>query len=103
MLELLQIRQICSFFQIAVYGHLNKQYYHPTSSKFLTNIYLKYIVKRCSNFRNVTKTCLMNSPVSPFAIASATYLYPGQFYTLPQQCQLALGPTATSAGCNVFL
>ena len=45
----------------------------------------------------------MNSPVSPFAIASATYLYPGQFYTLPQQCQLALGPTATSAGCNVFL
>ena len=44
----------------------------------------------------------MNSPVSPFALASATYQYPGQFYTLVQQCQLALGPNSTSVGCNVI-
>ena len=52
--------------------------------------------------RSVIKTCLLNSPVTSFAITSATYLFPGQFYTLPQQCQLALGLSATSVGCNVF-
>ena len=51
--------------------------------------------------RNVAKKCLLNSPVSTFAITSATYQYPGQFYTLPQQCKLAIGSYSTSVGCNV--
>ncbi len=54
-----------------------------------------------TNYRNVTKTCLLNSLVSPFALTSATYQYPGQFYTLTQQCQLVLGSNSTSVGCNV--
>ena len=42
-------------------------------------------------FRNVTKTCLLNSPVSAFAVVSGTYKYPGQFYSITRQCQLAMG------------
>ncbi len=50
----------------------------------------------------MNKTCLTNSPVSPFAVTSSTYQYPGQFYTLRQQCQLINGINSTSAGCNVI-
>ncbi len=46
-------------------------------------------------------SCLVNAPTPAFSSISSYYKYPGQFYTLPQQCQLAIGPSSTSVGCNV--
>jgi hypothetical protein len=64
----------------------------------------------------------LNSPLSAFAVVSGIYKYPGQFYSILQQCQLALGlyilsifliylfiiilslgPSSTAQICNVRL
>lgn len=56
-----------------------------------------------SNMQSVSSSgsCLVNPPSPSFSTISSFYKYPGQFYTLPQQCQLAIGPSSTSVGCNV--
>ena len=69
----------------------------------MTLVILFYYLNLISRNASSTAQCLLNSPVSAFSAISSTYQYPGQFYTLQQQCQLAIGVNSTSAGCNVTL
>ena len=62
----------------------------------------KTLLTSNKNSTNSNGSCLLNSPASPFISVASAYKYPGQFYSLPQQCQLAIGKSSTAAGCNVF-
>ena len=46
--------------------------------------------------------CLTNSPLNTFQSSYLNTAYlPGQFYTLDQQCQSALGPNSSYSMCKV--